>query len=815
MLNDLRFAIRMLAKAPGFTAVAIATLAIGIGASTSIFSGLNALLLRPLPVETPSQLVSGYAIRDGVDPYTTSLLEYLAYRERSRSFSNSGIGSQRAFNLIASGEPRQLRGAAVTADYFITLGVQPLAGRLFRPEEDDPNSTPVAAVSYEVWQQLFGGDPAIIGRAVRFEEGSYTVVGILPPGFNLPFAADVWVPLQLNFETVPLEQRAQNRYDFVARLRPGVSLREADVELKGIARSLEKEYPQFRRGWSYKLISLRQNLIGDLEGRTRKALFALVAAVALVLVICCANLANLLLASGIARGRELSIRFALGASRSRIVRQLLTESLVLAFVGGALGLILAYWTAPLLGVLSPIQAVSFASFLRDFRIDVHVLVFALLVSILTAPIVGLIPAFKAIRSHDLVSGIKQGEQHLGGSAFAGRRLLNLIVVAEIALAAALLVPGALVVQSFQALQRVKLGFRPENLSIIELALSSNRYHEHSQRVSFADQVLQRVKALPGVVSASTTTNYPLQLFDSASSYTVEGQPPSPSSSAPTTIHRLVSHDYFQALGATLLKGRAVNEQDTARSLPVVVVNREFARQAWPGEDAIGKRVRRGGPNETGFPWMTVVGVVENIKEDRFNFKTDRPVWYAPYAQQESSNPLQLIVRTSKRQSDLLVAVRSGIYSIDPNQPISATTSMTSYLIDVLMPQRFSAILMGTLAAIGLLLAGIGLYGVMSYSVSRRTGELGLRIALGAGSRHVFQLVLGQGFRLVAAGLITGFLGAYALTRGFSAILYQINPTDHFTFLGVTLLLLAVALIACCVPARRATRVDPIVALRTE
>jgi putative ABC transport system permease protein len=805
----------MLTKAPGFTAVAIATSAIGIGASTSIFSGLNALLLRPLPLQKPNRLVFGYAIRDGVDPYTTSLLEFLAYRERSRSFSNSGIASQRVFNLIASGEPQQLRGAAVTSDYFSTLGVPTIAGRLFGPEEDDPKAVPVAAVSYEVWQQLFGGDPTVIGRAVRFEEGSYTIVGILPPGFDLPFAADVWVPLQLNFETVPLEERAQNRYDFVARLRPGVSLREADVELKGIARSLENEYPQFRRGWSYKLISLRQNLIGDLEGRTRKALFALVAAVALVLVICCANLANLLLARGVARARELSIRFALGASRSRILRQLLTESLLLALGGGALGLILAYWTAPLLGVLSPIQAVSFASFLRDFRVDVHVLVFALLVSILTAAVVGLIPAFKAIRSHDLVSGIKQGEQHIGGSVFAGGRLLNIIVVAEIALAAALLMPGALVVQSFQALQRVKLGFRPENLFIIELALSPNRYHEHSQRVSFADQVLQRVKALPGVVSASTTTNYPLQLFDSASSYTVEGQRPALLSSAPTTIHRLVSNDYFKTLGAILLKGRAVNEQDTARSLPVVVVNREFARQAWPGEDPIGKRVRRGAPNETSFPWMTVVGVVENIKEDRFKFRTDRPVWYVPYAQQESGNPLQLIIRTSKRQPDLLVAVSNAIHSIDPNQPISGTTSMTSYLIDVLMPQRFSAMLMGTLAAIGLLLAGIGLYGVLSYSVGRRTGELGLRIALGASSRHVLQLVLGHGFRLVATGLIIGFFGAYALARGFSAILYQINPTDHLTFVGVAVLLAAVALIACYVPARRATRVDPIVALRTE
>jgi putative ABC transport system permease protein len=813
MLHDLRFALRMLRQAPGFAAIAIATLAIGIGASTLIFSALNALLLRPLPVEKPHEIVSGYAMRDGIDPYTTSLLEYIAYRDRSHSFSSSGIGTQRLFNLVQSGEPRQLRGAAVTADYLVTLGVKPVAGRLFPPEEDRPDAAPVAVISYELWQRLFGADQTIIGRTVQFEDGAYTIVAILPAGFNMPFAADVWVPLQLNIDTVPLEQRIQRGYDFVARLRPGVSLGRADLELKGIARALEQEYPQLRRGWSYKLISLRQNLIGDLEGRTRRALFTVTAAVGLVLLICCANLANLLLARGVAREREISIRFALGAAPFRIVRQLLTESLLLASLGGALGLMLAYWLAPVLGILSPIQAVSFASFLRDFRIDVHVLLFAFVVSVLTAAIVGLVPGLKAIRSHDLVTAIKQGEQRIGGG-FAGRRVLNLLVIVEIAIAATLLVPGALIVQSFQSLERVKLGFRPENLLIMELALSPNRYREHSQRVRFGQQVLERVKGLPGVVSASTTTNYPLQLFDSASSYAVEGRPPPHLNSTPATIHRLVSHDYFNTLGATLLKGRAVTEQDTAQSLPVVVVNAEFARQAWPGEDPIGKRVRRGGPNETGFPWLTVVGVVDNIKEDRFNFRTDRPVWYLPYAQQESTNPLQLIVRTEQRQPDV-VAIRNAIHSVDPNQPISATTSMTSYLIDVLMPQRFSAILMGTLAAIGLLLAGIGLYGVMSYSVSRRTGELGLRIALGAGSRHVLRLVLGHGFRLVAAGLITGFFGAYAVTRGFSAILYQIDPTDRFTFLAVAVLLAAVALIASWLPARRAARVDPVIALRSE
>jgi putative ABC transport system permease protein len=814
MISDLKFALRMLAKAPGFAAVAIGTLAIGMGASTVIFSAVNALLLRPLPVDNPERLTSGYAMRDGIDPYTTSLLEYATYRQRSHCFVSSGVGTLRFFTLVGLGEPQRLRGATVTADYFTTLGVKTAAGRLFRSDEDRPGGAEVAALSYESWQHLFGGDPGVVGRTLSFEEGTYTVIGILAPGFNMPFAADVWVPLQINMETLSLEQRAQKGYDFVARLKPGVSLNQADVELKQIARGLEQEYPQFRRGWSYKLISLRQNLIGDLHGTTRKALFALAAAVAFVLLICCANLANLLLARGVAREGEISIRFALGAAPARLVRQSLIESLLLAVLGGAAGLMLAYWIAPLLGRLSPIQAVSFASFLREFRIDAHVLAFSFLLSIVTAAMFGFAPAFKVIRSRDLVTAMKQREQRMGG-AFAGRRVLEVIVVVEIALAATLLVAGALIVQSFQSLQRIDLGFRPDNLLMVELALSPNKYDQQSERATFAQQLLERVKTLPGVVSASITTNFPLQLFDSASTYTVERSSGFSFDSAPATIHRLVSPDYFRTLGVTLLKGRPLSEKDTAQSLPVVVINKELARQAWPGEDPVGKRVRRGGPNETNFPWLTVVGVVENIKEDRFNFRTDRPVWYLPYAQQESSNPLYLIVRASDRPADLAIPIRGVVHAIDASQPISDVTTMTAYLEEVLMRERFSAILMGTLAAIGLLLAVVGLYGVMAYVVGQRNGEIGLRMALGAQSRDILRLVLRHALILVLVGLGIGLLCARAVARALSATLYQISPTDPFTFGFVAILLAFTALLACYLPARRAMKVDPMVALRCE
>jgi putative ABC transport system permease protein len=753
-------------------------------------------------------------MRNGVDPYTTSLLEYMAYRERSHSFTSTGIGTPQFFGLVEQGEPHRLQGAAVSAEYLVTLGVKTASGRVFRPDEDRPGSARLALISYELWQRLFGGDPGMIGRSLNFEEGTYTVVGILPPAFNMPFAAEVWVPLQLKVENLPLAQRAQNGYDFVARLKPGVSLGQADAELKQIAASLEQEYPQFRRGWSYKLISLRQNLIGDLRGTTRQGLFALMAAVGFVLLICCANLANLLLARGVTREREISIRFALGARRSRIVRQLLIESLVLALLGGAVGLLLAYWVAPLLGRLSPIQAVSLASLLRDFRIDWRVLVFAFTLSLLAAVVFGSVPAFKAIGSTDLITVMKQRDQRLGG-AFAGRRVLDLLVVSEIALAAALLVSGGLLVQSFYQLERIHLGFRPENLLMVEIPLSPNKYHDHSQRVAFARQVVEQVKALPGVVSASITTNFPLQLFDSTSTYTVEGQSSFSEGSAPATIHRVISPDYFKTLGAALLKGRQLTEQDTPQSLAVVVVNKELARLAWPGEEPIGKRIKRGGPNETNFPWLTVVGMVENIKEDRFNFRSDRPTWYLPYGQQESSNPLQLMVRTKNQPTDLVIPIRSTIHSIDPNQSISTFTTMQAYLAEVLMRDRFSAILMGTLAFIGLALAAIGLYGVMSYSVGRRTGEIGLRLALGARSHQILWLVFSRALILIVCGLIVGLSGARVLSHALSGILYQINATDPSTFLLVALLLGGIAILGCYFPARWASKLDPALALRSE
>jgi putative ABC transport system permease protein len=816
MIADLKFALRMLAKNPGFTLIAVLMLALGIGANTAVFSALNALFIRPLPIQQPEAVVCGYAMREGRDPYLTSALEYNAYREQSRSFTVSGIATPRSFNFAGGGEPERLPGAAVTIDYLTTLGVKLFAGRTFLEEEDRPGGPTVALISYELWERRFGGDPKLVGQSLTLDNGSYTVIGIFPPGFNMPFAADIWVPFQSDISSAPLDQRAQPAYDMVARLKPGVTIRTADAELKQITAHLAVEYPQIRQGWSYKLISLRQNLMGDLEGRTRKALFALVAAVAFLLLICCANLANLLLARGVAREGEISIRFALGAGPARIARQMLTESLLLALLGGAAGTLLAGWIVPLLGKLSPVKVVSLASFLRDFRIDSRVLVFSFLLSLLTAAIFGSIPAIKLMRSRHLITVIKQKEQRAGETS--GGRLLDILVTAEIAMATTLLVAGGLIVQSFQGLQRIKLGFRPDNLLTVEMQLPPSTYRDQRARVAFAQQLLERVRTLPGVVSAGTTTNFPMQLYDAASSFTVEDAPAPTPDSAPMTIHRLVGPGYLKTIGATLLRGRDLSEQDTMQTLPVVVINEELARQAWPNQDPIGKRIRRGRAAETNNPWLTVIGVVANVKEDRFNFRTDRPVWYLGYAQEINRpliRPLILAVRTDGNPANFTGAIRSAIHAVDPNQAITSVTIMKAYLAEVLMRERFSALLMGTLAMLGLILAALGLYGVMAYSVARRTGEIGLRMALGAASRDIFHLVLGRALALIGCGLVIGLLGALGMTRGLSAMLYQISPTDPFTFTAVAMLLATVALLACYLPARWATHVDPMEALRCE
>jgi len=812
-LQDLRYGARMLLKSPTYTAIAIAALALSIGANTAVFSAVNTLLLRPLPLKDLDRLVFSVALREGFDPFGSSLLEFEAYRQRNHSFESIGVAMQRSFNLIGRGEPERIRGALIMADYLTTLGVNPILGRSLTLEEDQPGGPAVAMMGYGLWQKHFGGDTRVIGEKLNLEGRSYTVIGVMPPDFDLPEAAEIWLPLQTKIDSLPLTDRAVPGYEVVAKLRPGVSLRQADAESKSIARQLEQEFPQIRRGWGVKLIWLRQELLGDLAGRVNKALVALIGGVGFLLLICCANVANLQLARGFARTRELALRRALGASRSRLIRQLLTESMLLALLGGAAGLVLAHWIVPLLAAINPIQGISLAGFFHNFRIDSRVLAFALLVTLATGAIFGLLPALKAAGEREVMPSLKQGDQH--SASAPGHGWLNVLIVSEIAIAMTLLVAGGLIARSFNRLQHVDLGFKSDNLLTVKMILPASKYSEYRQRIAFVDQVLERVKILPGVFSAGTTTNIPLEreiAYDSV--FSVEGRPPVNPNDVPITSHRLVSPDYLKTLGVTLIKGRLIDETDRAGKPPVVVISEELAREAWPGEDPLGKRIKRVRPNQD-FPWMTVIGVVKDVKEDLFNYRINRPVWYVPYAQLENNFPVNLVVRTSSDPARVIAAVREAIHAVDPDQPVSNVMTMNENLAGVLVTERFSAILMNALGASGLLLAALGLYGVMAYSVSQRTAEIGVRVALGAQRIHVLQLILSQGAKLTLLGVVIGVAAAWALTRLLAGLLFEVNATDPATFLSISLLLVSIALIACFLPARRALSVDPVIALRAE
>src|SRR5215470_14032791 len=605
--QDVRYGARMLLKSPSYTAIAIAALVLSIGANTAIFSAANALLLRPLPVENIDRLIVPVTLREGFDPFGSPFLEYAAYRDRAHCLASIGVATARSFNLTGRGEPERVRGATVMANYLSTLGTKPVLGRTISAEDDRPGGSPVALISYGLWQKHFGGNANVLNESLNLDGRSYDIIGVMPPGFDVPGIADVWIPLQTDIDSLPLTERAATNNSIIARLRPGVGLEQADAELKGIARQLEQEYPNFRRGWTVKVVSFRQDVLGDLEGRVHRALFALIGGVAFLLLICCANVANLQLARGVARDREFVLRRALGAGRWRNVRQLLTENILLAVLGGMAGLLVAHWLLPVLAALNPIQGISLAAFFHNFTIDHRVLAFVLCVTVLTGVASGLLLALKGAGAHELMPRIRQGDQR-GGGDVAGRGWLNGLIVAEIAIALTVLIGGGLMVQSFQRLQHVALGFSPDDLLTMKMVLPPAKYSEYRQRVAFADRVLERTLKLPGILSAGLTTNIPLEretAYDAI--FDVEGRPSPNPNDVPITSHRVVSPGYLETLGITLIKGRLINKNDHADTLPVVVVSEEFARHAWPGSDAIGKRVRRIRFGQS-FPWMTVVGV---------------------------------------------------------------------------------------------------------------------------------------------------------------------------------------------------------------
>jgi predicted permease len=813
-LQAIRLAYRRLVRKKMVSTIIVLCLSLGIGANTAIFSVVNTLLLRPLPIEDVGRVVFTLDMRTEDDPFEAAILDAIAFKTQSRSFTDVGLGRYEVFHLLGIERPERLSGAAISSDYLTTLRIKPILGRSFLPEDDRAGAAPVALLSHSLWRNLFGGDAGIIGRSVNLGDRSHTVIGVLPEGFDLPLGTKIWVPLAMNIETVPLREQAIHQYFLVARLRQGVSLEQANDEVKIIAQKLEQEYPEHRKGWSIKLIPLRQQLLGDITGNIRPTLFLLMGIVGFLLLITCANVASLLLVRSLARTHETAIQIALGASQRRLIGQLLTESILLSLIGGAGGLLFARLVTTSLMAFKPVYFFAMKDVFQNVQIDAGVLGFTFAISLFTGVIFGLAPAARTALPGSLIFYLKEGGQRAGGGA-RGRRLFDALIVGEIAVATILLIGTGMMVKSFQRLSDAKLGFQPDNLLAMETYLSESDYPQHAQRVDFTKRVLDQIKAMPGVISAGATTNIPISISSMDATYTVEGKPPLDNAEIAITAHRLVTPEYLQTLGVSLLKGRLIEEQDRADTLPVVVISKEFANRVWPGEDAIGKRVKPGRTPAPTTPWYTVVGVVDDVKEDRFNFRVDRPVWYIPYVQLDNTLPVTLLVRSGNDPSTLVGPIRAAIESLNKNQPVSEVATMQEHIAEFLGPQRFTAMLSSLFAGLGLFLAAVGIYGVTAFSIMQRTREFCIRMAFGAQWGNLVRLVVGRGMRLALLGLAIGLAGGLALGRLLSSLLYQVKPNSPDMLIVPACILLIVVLAAMYLPMLRLARLDPAEGLRNE
>jgi putative ABC transport system permease protein len=813
LIQDVRYGIRMLLKSPGFTGVAILTLALGIGANTSIFSLINAVLLRPLPFEEPDRLVMVWERRSnsGETNIPVSGHEFIGWRERSRAFESLAIIQPDVLILTGRGEPETLNVWRVSADFFSVLGVQPLLGRTFLTGEDQAGSNKIAVLKEGLWKRRFGADPDIVGKSITLSDQSYTVVGVMP---SLDLMPDVWMPIDLIDEQKRVGKHSNN---VIGRLGSGVTLVEAQADLKNIAHQLEQQYPDNNTDHSVGVIALHEFTVGNVQG----ALLVLFGAVGFVLLIACANVANLLLTRAAARQKEIAIRMALGAGRARLVRQLLTESLLLAVVGGGVGLLLAMWVIDLLPL---IKAVNIPR-LDQVSIDGGVLAMTVGLSLFTGILTGMAPALRSSRPN-LSQSLNEGTR---ASASLGRRRIgSLLVILEIALALVLLVGGGLMIKSFIRLVNVEPGFDPHNVLRLGLTLPGPRYPQVQQQRVFYQELIERIKALPGVESVGATTRTPLGGTASWLPVSIEGRPAPPPGQEPYVADRTISSDYFRAMRIPLRRGRYFTEADARRAVPVIrwfeqqpypehfdepqpepviIINETMAQMFWPGEDPLGRRVRL-----IASPWFTVVGVVGDIRHGSLNSQP-YPEMYLSHLQ-EPQESMAVMIRTANDPLNLATAVREQIKELDKDQPVAITT-MGQIFSDSVGGQRFNALLLGIFGALALALAMVGVFGVINYSVAGRTHEIGVRIALGAQPKDILRLVVGQGLTLAVAGVGIGLVGAFALTHLITGLLYGVSPTDLWTYVIVSLLLTGVALLASYIPARRAVKVDPIVALRYE
>ncbi len=799
--QDVRYGVRSLLKKPGFAFIAVLTLALGIGANSTIFSFVNAILLRPLPYKNPERLVllDETASRRGIASMGVSFPNFLDWREQNQVFEDVAAYSEDTYTLAGGGEPEQLQGARISSGLFELLGVQPLMGRTFSAEEDRPNNDAVVILSYGLWQRRFGSDPQIVGQSINVGNRAHTVIGVMPAGFKFPEVAQLWRPMALD---TTMWTRNDHGLSAIARLKPNVTIEQAQSEMIRVARRIEEQNPVTNEGMSVTVLNLRDTLVGDY----RQALWILLGVVGFVLLIACANVANLLLARSAARQKEIAIRAAMGASRWRIIRQLVTESLLLSVIGGALGLVLAVWGIDLLLATIPIEF----PFWMKFSLDTSVLLFTIAVSVLTGVVFGLAPALQATKI-ELNETLKEGGRS-AGAASGHRRLRSLLVVTEVALSLMLLTGAGLMMRSFMRLRQVDSGLNPNNVLTMQVPLPRAKYKEEDKQRAFYQQLLERVRTLPGVESAGAVSNLPLSGLNWGRSLTVEGRPVLSVGEAPMINHAVITPSYLRSMGIPLLMGRDFNDADNKDSLKVTLIDERLAREYWPNESPLGKRIRFG-PPESNEPWHTIVGVVGEVRHQRLDMATRKSI-YVPF-QQIPIRGMFITVRTSGDPLSLAQPVRNQVRELDADQPVARVKPMSEVISTSIWQPRLYAILFALFAVLALILASVGIYGVMSYAVTQRTHEIGIRMALGAQTSDVMKMIVGQGMLLTLAGIALGLLGAFGITRVMASLLFGVSATDPVTFIGVSLLLGVVALFACYIPARRATRVDPMTALRYE
>ena len=805
LFRDIRYGIRSLLKRPGFTAIAVITMALGIGANTTIFSTVDALILHPFSFPNQDRLLVVWEQNRAVGNVRGAVApgNFTEWRDQNQVCEQLVAIQQKSFDVSDGSHPERFPGYGVTLGFFEALGVKAAQGRTLLPEDSEPGREQVVVIKHSFWQQHLGGAPGIVGKTINLNRKQFTVVGVMPADFNYPYnGGEMWTPLV--FDRDEQKERGDHYLRVIGLLKPGISVIQAQSRLQAIAQQAQQQFPVTNSGRDASVVTLTDDAVRG----ARTGVPILMGAVIFVLLIACANVANLLLVRAASRQRETAVRLALGARRSNLIRQALTESVLLGLLGGALGLLISIWAIAALAHGIPEGFSKFIPGWGHLGINFTVLAFTFGLSMLAGMVAGLAPVWHSTRTN-LNEALKAGGRSDSGTS-SHNRLRSVLVVSEVALSLVLLIGAGLMVRSFVEMLRADLGIKPENVLALQISLPRDSYEDKSKKLAFYDQLLARVGVLPGVVRAGAVNIVPFSSGDNSNTFQIIGQPPFPQGREPDAQVRVTTPDYFDAIGTGLRRGRLFNAQDDANATRVVLINEAFARKFLPSQEPIGQRLNfGGGEKET----QEIIGVVADVKNDDLDEAVD-PIAYSPYAQ----NPwwtMSLVIRGTQDPTRLASAVRSEVQALDPNLPVSNIKPLRQMIDERISPKRLMTYILGVFALIALLLASVGIYGVMSYAITQRTREIGVRMALGAQAVDVLKLVIKNGMTMALVGVTIGLAGAYALTRLLANLLFKVTPTDVATFAAVSVSLIVVALIACYIPARRATKVDPLVALRYE